>query len=198
MRKFILSILLSVAMLPLFAQHGPYNRSLGITLGSDNGLAYKTFFADHSATTYSAFELDLFWRPITTSGSVYYGKEPLMPGAIFNNINYWTLALNPNYEFYHDFGNNLLYYGIGLNAGWSREFYKESPDYARVGANAIIGFEHIFRNANLALSLDCRPGYACLMNPKTENGFLNVHMFDWSLSIGLHYVFGNFRDWTKK
>lgn len=198
MRKLVLSIILAVAILPLFAQHGPYSHSLGFTLGSDNGLAYKTFLCEHSATTYSAFEVDLFWRPITTSGSVYYGKEPLMPGAIFNGINHWTLVLNPNYEFCHDFGNDLLYYGIGLSAGWARDFHFSDPDYARVGANALIGYEHLFRNANLTLSIDCRPGYACLLNPNDSRGYLNIHVFDWSLSLGLHYVFGEFRDWTKK
>ncbi len=84
--------------------------------------------------------------------------------------------------------------GGGVNLGWS-------PD-ERVGkaaANAIIGFEYVFKKENYSMQIDFRPGYGLLFNVNSEQkeyNMLGIHAakmpfshFNYAFIFSLRRVF---------
>lgn len=148
----------------------PYKNSLGVTLGTTQGVTYKTLASPHFA-----IQLDL-----GTKYCYVYGNH------------LWSFELAPNFAFQGELAPN--FYGLIGGGGsigycWKKYSYftvegeQYSRNNAKAGLNGFFGLEYKFPNSIL-LQLDFRPGYRCAFNGKFEE-----HCFDWGLNFGIRYIF---------
>lgn len=147
----------------------PYKHSIGVTLGTTQGVSYKTFPTDHFA-----IQLDLGTKYVYV-----YGNQV------------WTFELAPNFMYEGRLAGNLYgFVGGGGSIGycWKNYTYikngeQSSHHNAKGGLNGFFGMEYKFQ-IPLTLQFDFRPGYRCVFNRDFAE-----HIFDWGLNFGLRYTF---------
>ncbi len=150
----------------------PYRRSYGLTIGTTQGISYKSFPSRHFA-----IQLDL-----GTKYCYVYGS------------NLWTAELAPNFMYEGWFCEGLYgFAGLGASIGYNWQEFKyinDKPPYEHVsdnnykgGLNGIFGLEYKFF-IPLTLQFDFRPGYRCVFN---SDGLAD-HKFDWGLNFGVRYT----------
>ena len=182
MKKIILLISMAfIATGSLFAQD--YNQSVGLVVGSLNGLSYKKFIKENVAV-----QTDLAFGLVATRASVYHGGEYLGSGG----EHFWTFQLQPNlyYQknvFNTDWGNIAALVGGGMSLGYAEEFGSDLS-MGKWGVNAIAGVEFILNNSPITVGLDFRPGYGLLFTSQSY-GILTAHIFDWTLAASVRYCF---------
>jgi hypothetical protein len=179
-RCFLLALLLVAGIFFQANAQAPYRNGIGITAGNMQALSFKTFGGNHFA-----FQVDLGTKYITTTGR--------FKNVELNNVDFWTLELNPNFMFEGRLSGNLYgLVGIGASIGYCWNtiqwegilgIWHTRNDFGKCGANGIFGLEYKF-NAPVALQLDFRPGYGCLFAEHYD-----AHYFDWSANLGIHYTF---------
>lgn len=165
MKKITLLLAIVATTFTLSAQ-SLYNHSVGLYLGSFNGVTYKTFTSSNTAFQCDAGLKVGFWN------GALYGFE-----------------INPNYMYQESFKTvrPLQWFvggGVGIGASW-RNYYDHDiyrrAGYFKLGVNAIGGLEYKF-NIPLALQVDLRPGIGFLLGQPTHC------YFDWVASFSVRYV----------
>lgn len=177
MKKFAKKILLVVALVVAAASaqaQQPYKHSIGVSVGSLEGVSYKMFFTDQLA-----LHADLGFQMLATVG----GSD-----GYTNDLRFWTFVANPNVVYQDNitgwnWGGIGWFAGGGLSLGLAQGF-SSNTTLGKWGINAIAGVELGLDDAPLAISLDFRPGYGMAF---VENG--SVSFFDWAIAASVRYTF---------
>lgn len=172
-KKFLLVVALVAAAASAQAQQ-PYKHSIGVSVGSLEGVSYKMFFTDQLA-----LHADLGFQMLATVG----GSD-----GYTNDLRFWTFVANPNVVYQDNitgwnWGGIGWFAGGGLSLGLAQGF-SSSTTLGKWGINAIAGVELGLDDAPLAISLDFRPGYGMAF---VENG--SVSFFDWAIAASVRYTF---------
>lgn len=176
---FLIIALLAASAVTAVAQQ-PYKHSIGLSVGSFEGVSYKVFLTDEVA-----LQTDLGFRMLSTqAGSKGYVAH----------VGFWTFEANPNALYQANitgwnWGGLNWYAGGGLSLGLARDFasyadYNYNYTWGKFGINAIGGLELGLDDAPLAFSFDFRPGYGLLFDSDVTMSF-----FDWALVVGIRYIF---------
>lgn len=161
--------LFTVLQFSLMAQ-APYKHSVGVTIGTTQAIAYKTFVSDHFA-----IQMDL-----GTKYCYVYGNEN------------WALEFAPNFMYEGRLYRNLYGFvggGGSLGYTWNHYLYfndfglQSGHNHCKAGLNGMFGLEYKLA-IPLLLQLDFRPGYRCVFNR-----YFAEHIFDWGLNFGVRYTF---------
>lgn len=172
-KKFLLVVALVAAAASAQAQQ-PYKHSIGVSVGSLEGVSYKMFFTDQLA-----LHADLGFQMLATVG----GSD-----GYTNDLRFWTFVANPNVVYQDNitgwnWGGIGWFAGGGLSLGLAQGF-SSNTTLGKWGINAIAGVELGLDDAPLAISLDFRPGYGMAF---VENG--SVSFFDWAIAASVRYTF---------
>lgn len=200
MKKLLFLIVAFVTIMPVAAQE--YRHSLGLTLGSLNGLSYKYW-----ATDKFAFQVDFGFQAIETrtSGILVKGPDFNESATLVKPITYLGGRINPNLMWHQEVSEG---WNLFLGGGFSADLignvdvkhldpsvaeivaeWESSDKYAvKFGINAIAGFEYCF-DGQLNISLDFRPGYTCAYDNLIAGYKYYLGAFDWNLCLGLRYRF---------
>lgn len=200
MKTKLLALLLALATLsPIAAQE--YNHSIGLTLGSLNGLSYKYW-----ATENFAFQVDLGFQIIETRTSGILVKGPYYneSATLVKAINYMGGRITPSLLWQTDIAEDWnLFLGAGFSADIIRGVNVKNLDidlsaisweatnkYAcKFGINAVMGIEYCF-DGPLNVSLDFRPGFTTAYDNLIDGYRYYLGAFDWNLCLGLRYRIG--------
>ena len=177
MKKIILCLMVLGLSLGAFAQ----NNEIGLVVGGLNGLSYKKMMSEDFA-----IQTDLAVGFQRTSMD-WLGDSELItaPADLFDFV------INPNFLY-----NKELKYGIyafagggasvGLAQGLLHVGHYDPITFGKFGLNAMIGAGYKLADLPLTFALDFRPGYAMLLNVKTET---LLSIFDWHLAASVRYCF---------
>ena len=178
MKKFVLVVVAMLATGVMYAQ--TYQHSVGLVVGSLNGVSYKTFLGENFA-----LQTDLAFGVVATQG----GTE-----VATGEVRYWDFQVNPNAYYQKEvasfsWGTLSAYGGGGLSIGMAKFLGSYSmPLMGKWGINAIAGVECGVNNLPIVFALDFRPGYGMLFYG--EYGYtMTVNTFDWALAASVRYVF---------
>ena len=191
MKKVIFGALMLVFVISASAQN--YKASLGINVGSFNGLSYKGFVTDHLA-----LQVDLGVNLECTYGQV----DLYTDGGVIGNANgqqtFYTCEINPNLLYQAEIlsanaGTLSWFAGGGLSAGMMNALdVKKSHPIFKWGLNGTGGIEFQLAQAPVAFSFDLRPGYGmsayAIKNVSPRTTAVNS-FFDWKMAVGIRYVF---------
>ena len=178
MKKFVLVVVAMLATGVMYAQ--TYQHSVGLVVGSLNGVSYKTFLGENFA-----LQTDLAFGVVATQG----GTE-----VATGEVRYWDFQVNPNAYYQKEvasfsWGTLSAYGGGGLSIGMAKFLGSYSmPLMGKWGINAIAGVECGVNNLPIVFALDFRPGYGMLFYG--DYGYtMTVNTFDWALAASVRYVF---------
>ncbi|MGM9837504.1 MAG: hypothetical protein ACI30A_03320 [Paludibacteraceae bacterium] len=175
-RVWAVSLIVMVSMASYAAD---YQQSIGVVVGSFNGISYKKFVRENMAV-----QADLAFGVQATRGTVSIEGEKLLSGE----EHYWDFVLNPNLLWQQELTEGLsMFAGGGLSLGLAEEF-RSSTLFGKFGLNTMVGAEYKFASLPLSLSLDFRPGYGLLF-ANVEGYSLTANLFDWRLALGVRYCF---------
>ncbi len=158
----------------------PYKNSIGVSLQSLNGFAFKTFCTDHFAIqadlgakfTIGAsreFEYGLDFVSTAEAAVNFMAEAKLFKGL------YGFIGGGPNLGYCWNFGEWTSQ--DELNRSWTYH------DLGKFGASAIFGLEYKL-NIPLTIQLDFRPGYGMLFGQ-----YGTISYFDWAINGGVRYTF---------
>ncbi len=174
-KQILLIAVLLVAAVAAQAQK-PYKHSVGLSVGSFEGVSYKVFL-----TNEVALQADLGFRMLRTQvgGHGYSGAD-----------SFYTFEVNPNALYQSsitgwNWGGVAWFAGGGMSLGLAHDFGASGPTFGKWGFNAIGGAELGLDDAPLAFSLDFRPGYGVLFHGDYDP----ISFFDWALVAGIRYTF---------
>ncbi len=147
-----------------------YMSQLGFILGANNGITGKGYATDK----HFAYEFD-------ASCNLYTYSLDFLSNYMYQNVAHQGKKSDMHW-----------YIGGGASLGYSLGYIHETYDYHeqhwadwRIGANAIIGLEWIFRNSPFVLSLDYRPGIQYFIGWDCDALY-----FDYlNLNLGLRWYF---------
>lgn len=150
-----------------------YKHSIGATMGSMNGISYKTF-----VTGNFAISVDLGVK--LTEGAFghdgYYGYH--------YSYSVFDFEANPNFMYEANAVADLYWFvGGGISLGYGFGLAGYNSDCGKFGINAIGGIEYKF-GIPLTLQFDFRPGFGMLFN-----NYSDVEYFDWGVNLGIRYAF---------
>lgn len=197
MKKKLTLVLLLFLSMSMFAREKEH--SLGFNVGSLYGFTYKW----KSANKPIAFQMDYGFKIGTMGKALYtYSFEEYYNGQYYDYSGkehleeawaYVSCELSPMLMWEptlvrRDWGDLDLYFGAGPSLGCLVSEATNIADiewddpYLKCGANVVLGMELAFRK--MGLSFDFRPGYGFA----TRFNDYQLHFFDWSLNMGLHFA----------
>lgn len=175
MKKIIFCLMILGLSVGAFAQ----NNEVGLVVGGFNGLSYKKIMSETFA-----IQTDLAVGFQRTSID-WLGDSELTTstGDLFDFV------INPNFLYNKELKNGIYAFAgggasVGLAQGLHAGYY--AITYGKFGLNGMIGAGYKLANLPLTIALDFRPGYAMLLNVKTEALF---SIFDWHLAASVRYCF---------
>lgn len=178
MKKLVLVVVAMLATGVMYAQ--TYQHSVGLVVGSLNGVSYKTFLGENFA-----LQTDLAFGVVATQGGTEVATD---------EVRYWDFQVNPNAYYQKEvasfsWGTLSAYGGGGLSIGMAKYLGSYSmPLMGKWGINAIAGVECGVNNLPIVFALDFRPGYGMLFYG--DYGYtMTVNTFDWALAASVRYVF---------
>jgi hypothetical protein len=128
MKKILVIILLSVTSLGVYAQD--YQKSIGLRIGTDFGVAYKQFISERNA-----FEI---------TGNIYLSSDYQFINVSGEYLWQWPLEGAEGFSWF---------VGPGVSAG----ILTGDISGFGVAVNGVLGLEYKFNNIPLALSVDYIP-----------------------------------------
>lgn len=175
MKKIILCLMVLGLSVGAFAQ----NNEVGLVVGGFNGLSYKKMMSENFA-----IQTDLAVGFQRTSID-WLGDSEL----ITTTGDLLDFVINPNFLY-----NKELKYGIyafaggGASVGLAQGLHASASPitFGKFGLNGMIGAGYKLADLPLTFALDFRPGYAMLLNVKTET---LLSIFDWHLAASVRYCF---------
>ena len=182
----IAGILLCLSCEKVMAQ-APYKSSVGgvISPVMTMGVSFKIFLTEHLV-----FQTDLLIKEIYGIG---YEK-----GVGVHYLAYGSLEQNTNVMYQKKIKeikkSDLFWFvGGGVNIGYA---FAMEHTCGKMGANAIVGLEFVFKKKPLSIQMDLRPGYGRLFHiyhtfPYMPGGGPGItwHHFDWMAGFTLRYTF---------
>ena len=180
MRKIFLCTLLLLSI-GVFSK--PYDHSLGVSMGTNDGLSYKTLLTENFAVqTDVGFHLTVF--------DGLFGMFTVNPMFMYQGVMYSNSVCDIDW-----------FVGGGTSLGFATPYlgYYDSHRWAiggEFGLNAITGFEFAFNSAPLALSFDFRPGYGLYYgdvyyysssSSSYHSYYEELSYFDWGIVLGLRF-----------
>ena len=191
MKRITKSLLVGIFMLASISAVNAqnYKHSIGVVVGTMDGVSYKTFFSENLA-----LKADLAYKYTVTYGGKYdYGY-----GYSSYNSYVSTFELNPNFLYQKNitsfgWGDLDWYAGGGVSIGYAFGGYGYSYGYGygrgyglgKFGVNASGGVElALTGKVPLAFDSDFRPGYGLLFGRGGTGSY-----FDWALTFGVRYCF---------
>lgn len=158
----------------------PYKNSIGVSLQSLNGFAFKTFCTNHFAiqadlgTKFTIGASRDFDYTIEFVSTVEAAVNFMAEANLFKGL-YGFIGGGTSLGYCWNLGN---WASISDNySGWV--YY----DFVKYGANALFGLEYKL-NIPLTIQLDFRPGYGMLIDARHL-----VSYFDWAINAGVRYTF---------
>ena len=176
MKKIILCFMVLGLSVGAFAQ----NNEVGLVVGGFNGLSYKKMMSENFA-----IQTDLAVGLQRTSID-WLGDSELITAT----ADLFDFVINPNFLY-----NKELKYGIyafagaGASVGLAQGLRAIGYDpitFGKFGLNGRVGAGYKLADLPLTFALDFRPGYAMLLNVKTET---LLSIFDWHLAAIVRYCF---------
>lgn len=192
------------------AMAGENKHSIGLTVGSLNGITYKYFFTEKFA-----LQNDLVVGFQATAGGEQGDSD-----LDHKTISTVEFVYNPNALYHLSLGSTGLNmaFGGGLSIGIGRPYYyrywdgdyressydswfgytkRETPKMGgKFGINAFAGIEYPMPSAPVVFAFDFRPGYGVMFaSARYEKGSewyktnVTFHTFDWRLSLSMRYCF---------
>ena len=175
MKKIIFSLLCVAVSMGAFAQ----NQEGGLVVGGFNGLSYKKMMSENFA-----IQTDLAVGFQRTSID-WLGDSELITAT----ADLFDFVINPNFLYNKELKHGIYAFaGGGASVGLAQGLHA-SPNpitFGKFGLNAMIGAGYKLADLPLTFALDFRPGYAMLLNVKTET---LLSIFDWHLAASVRYCF---------
>lgn len=185
----------------------PYTHSLGVTLGSLNGISYKALVTDHFAiSTDLGFKFN--YIPVNRMSITAYTFEwntdfmyqldmsehsAFFVGAGFALGYNWKLRCQvvegfiQGWDWYYGQWGYVYPMPVAVPVGRAVDVLH---DAGKAGGHGIIGFEFAAGDAPVSISFDFRPGYSAFFSKRDfDNKMVTVGGFDWSVDIGIRYMF---------
>ncbi len=197
MKKSYKHLLCTILTLVLtFTAAATQRQSIGLNVGSVNGIAYRIFLTEHLAV-----QPVIAWRWVDTHGTTvlyapFYNTVAQPDDIGWGKVRFWTTDINPNLVYQtliHPWPWGSLYWnsGGGINAGVARIYKPYTPQLwgGKVGINSISGFELTFHQPTISVFMESYLGYGFLWSTYTENSYLASHFIDWGNNIGIRYRF---------
>ena len=145
MKKYLMIALLSLVCLGARAQD--YNWAFGVRGGgNDSGVTFKHILSD-----YNAFELTFNYQ---------YPRDRMIRASVLSALFEWNLPVISD--------GFLFYYGFGAHIGAATMTKEGSSNYGSLalGAVGVAGLEYKLYGAPVAFSLDYRPFFNLLPQPR--------------------------------
>lgn len=175
MKKIIFSLLCVAISMGAFAQ----DQEVGLVVGGFNGLSYKKMMSENFA-----IQTDLAVGFQRTSID-WLGDSELITAT----ADLFDFVINPNFLYNKELKHGIYAFaGGGASVGLAQGLHA-SPNpitFGKFGLNAMIGAGYKLADLPLTFALDFRPGYAMLLNVKTET---LLSIFDWHLAASVRYCF---------
>lgn len=175
MKKIIFSLLCVAISMGAFAQ----DQEVGLVVGGFNGLSYKKMMSENFA-----IQTDLAVGFQRTSID-WLGDSELITAT----ADLFDFVINPNFLYHKELKHGIYAFaGGGASVGLAQGLHA-SPNpitFGKFGLNAMIGAGYKLADLPLTFALDFRPGYAMLLNVKTET---LLSIFDWHLAASVRYCF---------
>ena len=175
MKKIIFSLLCVAISMGTFAQ----DQEVGLVVGGFNGLSYKKMMSENFA-----IQTDLAVGFQRTSID-WLGDSELITAT----ADLFDFVINPNFLYNKELKHGIYAFAgggasVGLAQGLPASY--NPITFGKFGLNAMIGAGYKLANLPLTFALDFRPGYAMLLNVKTET---LLSIFDWHLAASVRYCF---------
>lgn len=207
--------LLMLASAAIYA--GGYRHSVGVTLGTVNGISYKGYVSND---LHFVLQVDAFWQMgLTTDWSVMttytVGKYNLFDRRVaissMNGGDFQAFMVNPAFLYQGKIGRwelgNMYWFagaGVGFGMQWGGNFDDVSivckPDkdfrpWLKTSQQLLMGVEFSFNAAPLVLGIELRPGMAECHISSGGNHYdsyrtASALIFDWGANFSLRYCFG--------
>lgn len=175
MKKIIFSLLCVAISMGTFAQ----DQEVGLVVGGFNGLSYKKMMSENFA-----IQTDLAVGFQRTSID-WLGDSELITAT----ADLFDFVINPNFLYNKELKHGIYVFAgggasVGLAQGLPASY--NPITFGKFGLNAMIGAGYKLADLPLTFALDFRPGYAMLLNVKTET---LLSIFDWHLAASVRYCF---------
>lgn len=175
MKKIIFSLLCVAISMGTFAQ----DQEVGLVVGGFNGLSYKKMMSENFA-----IQTDLAVGFQRTSID-WLGDSELITAT----GDLLDFVINPNFLYNKELKHGIYAFAgggasVGLAQGLPASY--NPITFGKFGLNAMIGAGYKLADLPLTFALDFRPGYAMLLNVKTET---LLSIFDWHLAASVRYCF---------
>ena len=175
MKKIIFSLLCVAISMGAFAQ----DQEVGLVVGGFNGLSYKKMMSENFA-----IQTDLAVGFQRTSID-WLGDSELITAT----ADLFDFVINPNFLYNKELKHGIYAFAgggasVGLAQGLPTGY--NPITFGKFGLNAMIGAGYKLADLPLTFALDFRPGYAMLLNVKTET---LLSIFDWHLAASVRYCF---------
>ena len=204
-KRFFLAAALAVSVA---ANAQSYQHSIGLNVGSMEGISYKGFLNRNVAVGLD-LGVSFLKTPATVVETYKYNDSNKNKKYVSKGFTYvaWELDLNPNIVYQNEitsWRNAELgwFAGAGASLGMMKptsvsrgNFSMSLTDYklsGKFGLNAIGGVEMSFGRTPIAISLDFRPGYGLMFRPQKNETYTYTqlaHFFDWKLVAAVRYTF---------
>ena len=175
MKKIILCLMVLGLSVGAFAQ----NNEVGLLVGGLNGLSYKKMMSENFAIQ---TDLAVGFQRTSIDG---LGDSELITAT----ADLFDFVINPNFLYNKELKHGIYAFAgggasVGLAQGLPTGY--NPITFGKFGLNAMIGAGYKLADLPLTFALDFRPGYAMLLNVKTET---LLSIFDWHLAASVRYCF---------
>lgn len=196
---------------------GGYRHSVGVTLGTVNGVSYKGFVSNNS---HFVLQVDAYWQMglspnwelwSTVTNGVRKEFLTEFRTTTESGGEYQSAMIEPSFLYQGKIGRwelgNMYWFaggGVGLGALWGGNFDDASlmcrPEdsfrpWFKMSQHLMMGVEFSFNGAPLVLGIELRPGMAQTYMTSGGDWYDNFRtqsalMFDWGANFSLRYCFG--------
>lgn len=189
-KSLILALALLVGVVSAKAE-APYKHSIGLTLGSYNGISYKTMVKEHFGILAEA-GYGVTASPGAIALVMIHKDDSASHAEQFSTEGIWDASVTPLFIYQRNITSDLYWFvggGPNIGAGQIMSLTKDgySPLF-KMGVSAIAGIEYKMPNLPLAFGCDFRPGSA-MMARIYDNGAAFTNYFDWKLNLAVRYCF---------
>lgn len=183
----------------------PYTHSLGINVGSLNGISYKALVTDHFAistdlgvkfnyiaanraniTAYTfEWDMDFMYQFYMSDHSFFFLGGGFVLGY---NWKFKSQVIDGYVQGWNWYWGQWGYtYPVPVAIPYGRT-YSIYHDAGKGGVHGILGFEFVLDDP-VSISFDFRPGYSEFFGKTYDGRMAHVGGFDWSIDFAVRYTF---------
>lgn len=176
----------------IVAQARPYNHSVGVNLGSYNGISYKGYIR---SMEHLVVQTDINFQASTTRGYLLsYSNGSQQSSTSFPKVafDYFSVTASPNIMYQTEVANFSgatmnVFVGGGIELGAFWQHNLKSDPYCKINEHVIAGTEFCLTSVPLVIGLDFRPGVGEAVYIG-DSAVETRTFFDWGLSLSLRYA----------